>query len=220
MDIIKKIQESNRAFVRNDNFKGAKKVIVDNYSDQAHFIYELLQNADDVSATAIKFILEKEKMIVRHNGKPFTEANVDAICSISKGTKADDYTKIGRFGIGFKSVFAYTNNPHIYSRNFNFQIEELVMPKRVRNKLVEPEAKETVFVLPFNNPKTKDIAFEQINEKLLEVSTDALLFLSHIVKIEIEVDGNIRKIERSVLQTEKFLKDRVHEENRRRCIKR
>ena len=54
MGTIEEIRQKNEAFVKNENFKGVKRVIVDNYSDQAHFIYELLQNADDAGATWVR----------------------------------------------------------------------------------------------------------------------------------------------------------------------
>ena len=49
MDTLERIYDSNKSFVENENFKGVKKIIVDNYSDEAHFVYEMLQNADDIS---------------------------------------------------------------------------------------------------------------------------------------------------------------------------
>ena len=36
--------------------------IVEKYSDQAHFVYELIQNADDAGATYARFILEKDNL--------------------------------------------------------------------------------------------------------------------------------------------------------------
>src|SRR2546426_7489451 len=39
-----------------------------------------------------------------HHGAPFTEGDVRGICGIAESTK--DLTAIGRFGIGFKSVYA------------------------------------------------------------------------------------------------------------------
>lgn len=175
MDILESIKQKNISFVENENFSGVKKIIVDNYSDQAHFVYELLQNADDVAASRIKFELFEDRLVVTHNGKPFSEENLKGICSISKGTKADDYTKIGRFGIGFKSVFVYTNAPQIYSGEYQFEIKELILPeKRSCDFEIKPE--DTVFVLPFNNKKTQSYAFSQISDKLRELSDDALLF--------------------------------------------
>ena len=48
--------------------RGYKDSVVEKYSDQAHFIYELLQNADDACATNARFILEENRLIFAHNG--------------------------------------------------------------------------------------------------------------------------------------------------------
>ena len=48
--------------------RGYKDSVVEKYSDQAHFIYELLQNADDACATRARFILEENRLIFAHNG--------------------------------------------------------------------------------------------------------------------------------------------------------
>jgi hypothetical protein len=36
---------------------------------------------------------------------------------------------IGKFGVGFKSVFAYTQNPEIHSGEYHFRIHDLVVPE-------------------------------------------------------------------------------------------
>lgn len=203
MDILQEIKQRNESFVENENFSGVKSIIVDNYNDQAHFIYELLQNADDAGATNIKFELFDDRLIVIHNGKVFSEKDLKAICSISKGTKSDDYTKIGKFGIGFKSVFVYTDSPQIYSGEYQFEIKELVLPeKRVCDLVVNPE--DTVFVLPFNNKKTKNSAFSQIAGKLKELRDEALLFLSHLELIDIHVCGEVRTIKKTQTRQDKY----------------
>ena len=89
------------------------------YSDRTHFIYEIIQNAEDAGArigknVQITFNLFKDRLEVRHNGKLFDEADVRGICGLVEGTKKDNLTQIGKFGIGFKSVYAYTNSPKIY----------------------------------------------------------------------------------------------------------
>ena len=43
--------------------RGYKDSVVEKYSDQAHFIYELLQNADDACATRARFILEENRLV-------------------------------------------------------------------------------------------------------------------------------------------------------------
>ena len=40
------------------SMRGIKNSVVEKYSDQAHFIYELLQNADDANATTARFVLQ------------------------------------------------------------------------------------------------------------------------------------------------------------------
>ncbi|MCY4313305.1 MAG: ATP-binding protein, partial [Gammaproteobacteria bacterium] len=77
------------------------------YSDRTHFIYELLQNAEDAGATHVKITLHRNRLEVLHDGKIFDEADVEGICGVGKGTKSEESTKIGKFVIGFKSVYAY-----------------------------------------------------------------------------------------------------------------
>ncbi len=200
MDILEKIYKSNKTFVENDNFKGVKKIIVDNYSDEAHFIYEMLQNADDARATEITFELQKDKLIVTHNGIPFNQKDLEGICSISKGTKSDDYTKIGKFGIGFKSVFVYTESPQIYSGEYSFEIRELVLPQKLTGKTMS-DGKNTVFVLPFNVRKTKSIAWERINKKLEDLYEEAIIFLKNIKVINTIVGEDRETLRKEVLKS-------------------
>ena len=85
------------------SMRGIKKEVVEKYSDQAHFIYELLQNADDAQATYARFILEHDRLIFAHNGtrhfsvsNPETEdadsengtlGDINAITSIANSNK-------------------------------------------------------------------------------------------------------------------------------------
>src|SRR4051812_25463290 len=83
------------------------------YADRTHFIFELLQNAEDAHATLLSFDLYTDRLEVRHNGRPFTTDDVVGICGVDDSTKSDDLTAIGKFGIGFKSVYAYTRSPEV-----------------------------------------------------------------------------------------------------------
>ena len=79
--------------------------IIQLYTDKSHFVYELLQNAEDSEATQIKFVQYEDHLVVLHNGKPFTESNLAGLCDIGKSDKVDDLNQIGEFGVGFKSVY-------------------------------------------------------------------------------------------------------------------
>jgi hypothetical protein len=181
-------------------YQGIRKIVEEMYPDRAHFIYELLQNAEDTGATATRFDLERGSVRFQHNGKPFTEANVDAITNIGQGSKEQQTDQIGRFGVGFKAVFAYSETPHIWSPTFSFKISELVLPSAISNK---PDLNgDTCFEFPFNNPKKPiDDAYAEVEAGLNELAETTLLFLSHISVIQWYVNGQfsgeIRRVEHS-----------------------
>ena len=95
------------------------------YGEKIHYVLEMIQNAEDEESTTITFVFKKSGVIVINNGRPFSEDDVRAICSVKTGSKRK---KIGFFGIGFKSVFSVTDRPQIISGKFNFNIERYIYP--------------------------------------------------------------------------------------------
>ena len=120
-----------KSMKENDAFDGIKNLLTELYPDKAHFIFELLQNAEDMNATEVNFSLYNDRLVFMHNGnkRAFTLADVEAITNISKGTKKDDPTTIGQFGVGFKAVYAYTSTPEIYSEEHSFKIVDMLIPE-------------------------------------------------------------------------------------------
>jgi hypothetical protein len=154
------------------------------YSDRAHFIFELIQNAEDASATELTFELFADRLEVRHDGRPFTPADVRGICGVSQGTKAEDLTQIGKFGIGFKSVYAYTNTPRIYSSDEHFRIEKYVRPY-LAEPLDEPGAG-TVFVFPFDRAEVPTaLCVQEISSALVNLDAEILLFMRSIERVHV-----------------------------------
>ena len=49
------------------------------YSENNHFVYELLQNAEDAEATFITFVYQNDRLTIYHNGRPFNEMDVNSI---------------------------------------------------------------------------------------------------------------------------------------------
>lgn len=157
------------------------------YSDRSHFIFELLQNAEDAGATRISFALFPDRLEVRHDGRPFNEEDVRAICSIGEGTKADDLTKIGKFGIGFKSVYAHTTSPCIHSDGEHFVIVDFVFP--VACAPIEING-ETLITIPFNRSASDaHTSYEHIAARLPTLSSQTLLFLSSVQEIQWQIDN-------------------------------
>jgi HSP90 family molecular chaperone len=79
------------------------------YSERTHFIFELIQNAEDAGATELIFQLLDDRLELRHNGRPFDEEDVRGVCGVGTSSKSADLTKIGTFGIGFRSSTAGTS---------------------------------------------------------------------------------------------------------------
>ena len=180
-NILKKDREDNAKILDKPSMRGIKKSVVEKYSDQAHFIYELLQNANDAKATKSEFELNTDGLYFKHDGKilfsisnPEKEdedqqhnrlGHINSITSIANSNKFE--SSIGKFGVGFKSVFQYTETPHIYDPNFQFKIEKFIVPVKLENDLQNRQNDETVFYFPFNKPDMpKERAYSDILEKL------------------------------------------------------
>ena len=215
-----KDRTENAKVLEKTSMSGTKDSVTDKYSDQAHFIYELLQNADDAGATSARFVLHSDKLVFAHNGtERFTISDPDsdtehkdkecgrlghinAITSIGNSTKNE--AKIGKFGVGFKAVFQYTATPHIYDPNIFFRITRFVVPERLETDYPERKKEETLFVFPFDSGKiSKDEAFADIAEKLRTLSFP-VLFLSKLKKITFEADGVSGEYSKKLLQTRTF----------------
>lgn len=161
-------------------------VLVGLYSDASHFVYEILQNAEDAKATDITFDLQIDKLIINHNGTPFSDTDIDAITGISnlQNDKKRNLEKIGKFGIGFKSVYAVTESPRIQSGIYDFQIIDFVLPANFSDK---NNYQDTTITLNFEHKKrsNSDI-FKLIESKFETFEYYNLLFLSNLKNITLK----------------------------------
>jgi hypothetical protein len=159
------------------------------YTDRTHFIFEFLQNAEDAGAVKILFELFEDRLEVKHDGRPFNELDVRGVCGVGEGTKAEDLTQIGKFGIGFKSVYAYTSAPEIHSGEEHFCIEHYVRPHPADPRETG-DSWTTLFVFAFDAPGLEpQTAMCEIAERLRNLSARVLLFLRKIKEIEYKLPG-------------------------------
>ena len=179
-------QELVEVLRKNGSEAGFKRLLTDLYPDNAHFIYELLQNAEDAKASEVRFVLKADGVEFEHNGdRLFLIEDVSSITNIGDSPKKDDPTNIGKFGIGFKAVFAYTSTPEITSGKYHFRIRDLVVPDTNGLTSRTLGEKETRFSFPFDNPaKPPEEAQGEIESNLRQLDESTLLFLSNIRKIE------------------------------------
>ncbi|XP_065181464.1 sacsin-like [Sycon ciliatum] len=111
--------------------------ILEDYPADETIVKELVQNADDAGAESVKFVLDwrdwrqgtgallnKEMRewqgpaLLVYNDAAFTDRDLHNIMKLGGATKKDDPGKIGRFGLGFSSVYHLTDLPSFVSGNY------------------------------------------------------------------------------------------------------
>ena len=114
---------------------GRIKEALEDYDQDIDVFKELIQNAEDAGASEIKFVIDwrnhpTENLLTNemaawqgpallvYNNAVFSDEDFINICEIAGASKKIDPTKIGRFGVGFCSVYHITDVPSFVSRNF------------------------------------------------------------------------------------------------------
>ena len=111
------------------------KNILNEYKEGVGVFRELVQNADDAGATEVQFVVDwrnhpTEKLLALgmvdcqgpallvYNNAVFTDDDFTNISKLAGATKKEDLEKIGRFGLGFSSVYHFTDVPSFISRSY------------------------------------------------------------------------------------------------------
>ncbi|KAK5682143.1 hypothetical protein LTS10_005268 [Elasticomyces elasticus] len=196
------------------------------YSSPAHFIQEMIQNADDnayhsgVTPTLTFLQGSNGYLWVGCNEVGFTQANVRAICDIADSTKkveANRKVSIGEKGIGFKAVFKVATAVWVRSGSLRFKFDRTVrlgtiLPEWVTCPAKEPLTDRTVFCLRIPSADDRDF----VKKQLVALDTGLLLFLRKLKLIQIgesQADGT-SKILRAITR-----EDRVESSIETRLLK-
>lgn len=199
--------------------------IIQLYTDKSHFVYELLQNAEDAEATCIRFVQHRDCLEVLHDGKPFTSANLQGLCDIGKSDKVDNLNQIGEFGVGFKSVFGICDTVFLYSDPshyngsatgdavpFAVEIKDFTRPEDIPEEPV-PGTYTTRFVFPFavghtfSGFKTIPELVNTLAKKLQNLGITTLLFMKHLDLIEYEIENDDEPVTGEYLLDKKPIND-------------
>ena len=186
-------------------------------------ITELVQNAADAILRSggtgrVKLILTDRYLYCANDGKEFDQAGIDAITHAYLSDKRGE--EIGRYGLGFKSVLAVTDNPQVFSRSVSFHFgspeacailtavgaQENDLPilrlptvlnaeEAIDNDATLQELTEwasTVVRLPLQQ-------HVELEEQLLGFQTQFLIFAPHVEKLSITIrrDGAQQEVEHS-----------------------
>ena len=177
--------------------------IIQLYTDKSHFVYELLQNAEDCGASKIKFLQYPDKLIVLHDGHPFSMENLQGLCDIGKSDKINDLNQIGEFGVGFKSVFGICEKVQLYSHptkedlakgysQFAVEIIDFTHPVDIEDQDVDA-GYTTKFIFPysvgftFSGFETVDKLNEVLSKRLQNLGITTLLFMKNLQSIDYSI---------------------------------
>jgi sacsin len=118
-------------FGQNESLVTRLNGILEDYPCDSSIMKELIQNADDANATEIFFIknyvsYNKEKIFGNEklqgpslcvfNNSYFTEDDFNGIRNLGIGSKREDPSKTGQYGIGFNAVYHLTDTPSFLTK--------------------------------------------------------------------------------------------------------
>ncbi|KAJ2913096.1 hypothetical protein MD484_g7329, partial [Candolleomyces efflorescens] len=120
------------AFGESVDLQGSIRSILDNYPFSGGLLREILQNTDDARATNQIFLLDCRKhptqntcsekiaetqgpALLAFNNATFSAEDWKALQNISRSSKREDTSKIGKFGIGIRSCYHITDHLQILS---------------------------------------------------------------------------------------------------------
>jgi sacsin len=102
------------------------------YPEGTQQLSELIQNADDAKATVVKFVVSTKQhgtssllgqnmsewqggALYCYNDATFSARDFKNLSHIGQASKLDKLVTTGRFGLGFNSVFHWTDVPSVVS---------------------------------------------------------------------------------------------------------
>ena len=169
------------------------------YAQPSRFIEEILQNtedayarkSDDQSFKTIRFKLLNDRIEIHHNGKDFDEDDLMSITTFANTTKHNyqDVNQIGKFGIGFKSVFSVTDSPEIHCKPYHYKITDYEVLEETK-PLVPDAGFNTLIVLPFKKKEQAE-CYSAVKQGFGNLDEYFLIFLKQIQQIEIFENGKL-----------------------------
>ncbi|XP_078314206.1 sacsin-like isoform X2 [Crassostrea virginica] len=158
-----------RPFGQKEELSDRIKRILKQYPFNESVLTEMLQNADDAKATEIMFITDFEAhgtektfeskwhpvqgpALLVYNNSYFTDEDIAGVQHLGRGSKGDDPTKTGQYGVGFNAVYHITDVPSFLSKS----------PDREKDTLcvMDPNCK----YAPGANEKSPGVRFVKLDE--------------------------------------------------------
>jgi hypothetical protein len=199
--------------LRQDLHNGVNILSEQLYSKEIHFVFELIQNAEDnhyldgvTESLSFELLADDPTntpgsdgcLAIYNNETGFELPHIKAISSIGNSTKAKskDSGYIGEKGIGFKSVFVVSESPHIYSNGYQFKFKKhdeltklgYIIPYWLDERpevVIKNQSKYTTCILlPLKNDNRGKVS-DRILDELKQIKSSVLLFLNKLNNLSI-----------------------------------
>ena len=173
---------------------------------------QLIQNADDCNFAddgrlrQLHLECGDDALVSYHNEKGFQPRDLYAMCQVGESSKLAGSGKIGRKGIGFKSVFMVSDTPYILSAGFSFKFDTqshglygYVCPENVpaaetraaltpdARRLLDEKSMNTCIFLPRQRAGANLRILERFDGTML-------LFLRNLQRINVTEEGITRQV--------------------------
>ena len=181
---------------------------------------EIIQNADDAGAKIISFNIADDELIVWNDAKflncglnsddcPWSTqgsphlgkrkaCDFHAISKVGSGNKYNQPGLIGRFGIGFVSVYQLTDQPIIRSGDIELTLDPLSEKNQLRTiEAIDGSEIRAAWALDDRSPIREALnasafsieSLETLQNDLVSTAENCLLFLKNLASIEILRNG-------------------------------
>lgn len=164
-------------------------------SDRLQGLAEIVQNADDLNASEVRFQLADgpagAEILASHDGVPVYIADLMGLATPWLSPKADDSESTGRFGIGLMTLQSLGPDLNVHSGHFHFALRSPALaalpPRDVPAPLGTSEW--TLFSVPLPEGVAGQL---DLPGWLRQWGQAALLFLRHVRKVAVVgADGEV-----------------------------
>ncbi|MFY1686185.1 sacsin N-terminal ATP-binding-like domain-containing protein [Micromonospora sp. WMMD730] len=167
--------------------------------DRLQGLAELIQNADDLGATEATIAVDSlgSRLLFSHNGAALTLHDVWALAIPWLSLKAADEEKLGRFGIGLKTLHSLSDVLEVYQGHFRVRFgADTIRPLNDHIAWPRADISLTTFAVPFLSGA---IESDDAAKWLRHWDDAGLVFLRHLSTVRL-VDESEREIVRLQLE--------------------
>ena len=153
-------------------------------SDQLQGLAEIVQNADDVKATEVRFLLTPTELLVSHNGNPLNLRHVLALATPFITTKDEEAELMGRFGIGLTTLKSLSETLEVFCQPYNIRLGDPFVSPIIKPLIPDELNIEgwTTFRIPLTSAK---VELSDLSGWLTSWDESAMLFLGNVSRISL-----------------------------------